>query len=130
MTILDAGLISPHRLERCPSRCEKLWVQFDAIYTAEDIGSYKPDPRNFEYLLEHLETDLGLSKSNILHTAQTLHHDHTPARAIGLDNAWIDRQGLSRGGDWGATMPVASMPETDFIFATMADMAEAVAAPS
>ena len=32
----------------------RLGVTFDAVYTAEDIGSYKPDPRNFGYLIEHL----------------------------------------------------------------------------
>jgi FMN phosphatase YigB (HAD superfamily) len=26
-------------------------VLFDAVYTAQDIGAYKPSPRNFEYLL-------------------------------------------------------------------------------
>ena len=34
-------------------------VNFDAIYTAEIIGSYKPSLRNFEYMLSHLESDLG-----------------------------------------------------------------------
>jgi hypothetical protein len=33
---------------------QKLQVQFDAIYTAEDIGSYKPAARNFDYMLEKL----------------------------------------------------------------------------
>jgi hypothetical protein len=43
---------------------------FDAIYTAEDVGSYKPDPRNFAYLLAHLEADLGLKpRAEVLHTA-------------------------------------------------------------
>ncbi len=37
----------------------KLGVRFDAIYTAEEIGSYKPSPRNFEFLLERLRSDLG-----------------------------------------------------------------------
>src|SRR5690606_25778937 len=31
---------------------QKLGVEFDAVYTAEDIGSYKPDDRNFEYMLK------------------------------------------------------------------------------
>ena len=41
-------------------------VEFDAIYTAEDIGSYKPDDRNFVYMLEHIG-DLGLAKGDIPH---------------------------------------------------------------
>ena len=106
----------------------KLGVAFDAIYTAEDIGSYKPADANFEYMLAHLKSDLGLEKSDILHTAQSLHHDHTPARRVGLANAWIDRQRLSQGGSWGATEEVDAMPETDFVFFSMAEIAEAVAA--
>ena len=102
----------------------KLGVELDAIYTAQDIGSYKPDPRNFAYLIEHL-AGLGIETGEILHTAQSLHHDHVPARAAGLANAWIDRQGLSRGGDWGATAPVDDMPEFDFIFPTLGAMADA-----
>ena len=106
----------------------KLGVEFDAIYTAEDIGSYKPADANFEYMLAHLKSDLGLDKSDILHTAQSLHHDHTPARRFGLANTWIDRQRLSQGGSWGATEEVEAMPETDFVFFSMGEMAEAVAA--
>ena len=102
----------------------KLGVAFDGIYTAQDIGSYKPEPRNFAYMIERL-AGLGLGAGEILHTAQSLHHDHVPARAAGLANAWIDRQGLSGGGDWGATAPVADLPEFDFIFPTLGAMADA-----
>ena len=106
----------------------KLGVDFDAIYTAEDVGSYKPTPRNFEYMLERLSADLGLAAGDVLHTAQSLFHDHVPAREFGLANAWIDRQGLDEGGNWGATAPVAERPEVDFLFPTMAAMAEAARA--
>ena len=106
----------------------KLGVEFDAIYTAEDIGSYKPADANFEYMLAHLKSDFGLDKADILHTAQSLHHDHTPAKRFGLANAWIDRQRLSLGGSWGATEEVGTMPETDFVFFSMTEIAEAVSA--
>lgn len=66
-------------------------IDFDAIYTAEEIGSYKPDPRNFAYLIEHCEKDLGVTKDKIIHTAQALPHDHVPANAAGLVSAWIER---------------------------------------
>lgn len=103
----------------------KLGVQFDAIYTAEDVGSYKPDPRNFGYLLEHLHADLGLGPEDVLHTAQSLFHDHVQAKAHGLANAWIDRQHLSQSEHWGATARVEQRPETDFLFHSMGEMAEA-----
>ncbi len=103
----------------------KLGVEFDAIYTAEDIGSYKPAAANFEYLLERLSEDHGLAKSDILHTAQSLFHDHVPARSFGIANAWIDRQRLSESGDWGATAKVDERPEIDFLFFSMQELADA-----
>ena len=103
----------------------KLGVRFDATYTAQDIGSYKPSPRNFEYLLEHLRSDLDIRPGEILHTAQSLFHDHVPARAFGLSNCWIDRQGLSEGGDWGATAEISERPEVDFVFRTLGRLADA-----
>ncbi|MDH3666699.1 MAG: haloacid dehalogenase type II [Paracoccaceae bacterium] len=103
----------------------KLGVEFNAIYTAEDVGTYKPNLSNFHFMLERLQADLGIAKEDVLHTAQSLFHDHVPATEIGLAKAWIDRQGLSKGGDWGATAEVAERPEVDFIFPTLVAMADA-----
>jgi len=100
---------------------ERLGVDFTAVYTAEDIGSYKPDPRNFAYMLEHLAAR-GIPPSQILHTAQSLHHDHVPARAAGLARAWIDRR---QGTGWGATAPPPDDIPVDFRFPDMAAMVEA-----
>jgi len=102
---------------------KRLGVAFDAVYTAEDIGSYKPSPRNFDYLLKHLKRDLGVTKGEVLHTAQSLHHDHVPAAKAGLARAWIDRR-FGREGS-GATKKVARPPKVDFHFKSMAEMAEA-----
>ncbi|KAK7730132.1 hypothetical protein SLS57_001793 [Botryosphaeria dothidea] len=66
-------------------------TRFDAIYTAQDIGSYKPDPKNFEYLVKKCKEDLEVEKEEILHTAQSLFHDHEPAKKAGLVSAWIAR---------------------------------------
>ena len=104
---------------------DRLEADFDAVYTAEDIGSYKPDPRNFEYMLEHLASDFGVGLEEVLHVAQSLYHDHVPAQSFGLATAWIDRQHLSEGGDWGATSRVEQPPVTDYRFFSMAELAEA-----
>jgi 2-haloalkanoic acid dehalogenase type II len=106
----------------------KLGVGFDAVYTAQDIGSYKPSQANFRYMLDRLQTDFGLRPGDVLHTAQSLYHDHQPARELGLANAWIDRQKLSKQGDWGATAPMEKRPKVDFSYFTMAEMAKAVRA--
>ena len=101
---------------------EKLKVDFDAIYTAEDIGSYKPSSRNFEYMLAKLKT-LGIEKDEILHTAESLFHDHGPANSFGLASCWIYRRHDREG--FGATMVPAEMPKTDFRFTSMADLVKA-----
>jgi 2-haloalkanoic acid dehalogenase type II len=101
----------------------RLKVEFDAIYSAQDIGSYKPDPRNFEYMLARLKTDLGLDKRDVLHTAQSLFHDHATANQFGLASAWIDRRHDTEG--WGATMPPPGTPHVDFRFESMAALAQA-----
>ena len=104
----------------------RLGVAFDAVYTVGEIGSYKPDPRNFDHMLARLKADHGIAAGEVLHTAQSLFHDHVPARRAGLANAWIDRQGLSQGGGWGATARVADLPKYDFLFPTLAALAAAV----
>jgi 2-haloalkanoic acid dehalogenase type II len=106
---------------------ERLGIDFDAVYTAEDIGSYKPDPANFDYLLDHVETDLGVTPEAILHVAQSLFHDHAPAKAAGLETVWVDRQKLSDGGAWGATRRLDERPDPDHVFFSLAELAEAVA---
>lgn len=67
-------------------------VDFDLVLTAQNIGSYKPDLKNFRYLLEKVKSELGVEKEEVLHTAQALVHDHTPAKSMGMHSAWIDRE--------------------------------------
>ncbi len=105
---------------------KKLGVEFDAIYTAEDIGSYKPNAKNFDYLIQHIDSDLAINPDEILHTAQSLHHDHVPATLAGLSKAWIDRQNLANSDHWGATAVVKERPEIDYRFCTLLQMAEAL----
>ncbi|KAF2751081.1 putative 2-haloalkanoic acid dehalogenase [Sporormia fimetaria CBS 119925] len=66
---------------------------FDAVITAQDIGSYKPDLRNFEYMLRIVGSTFGVSKEEVLQTAQSQYHDHKPCRSLGIKGAWIDREG-------------------------------------
>ena len=102
----------------------RLGVEFDAIYTAQDVGFYKPNPANFEFMLEHLERDHGITADQILHTAQSMHHDHVPATKFGLARAWIDRQNLKGSDNWGATARVGELPSVDFRFNTLMEMAQ------
>jgi 2-haloacid dehalogenase len=86
---------------------QKLGVEFDRVFTAQQIGSYKPDPRNFRYALEHL----GVPKQRVLHVAQSLFHDIRPARGLGLTAVWVNRRrGLAGAG---ATLPADAQPDVE-----------------
>jgi 2-haloacid dehalogenase len=100
----------------------RLEVAFDAVFTAEDIGSYKPSPRNFEYMLEKL-AGYGIDKGQILHTAESLFHDHAPANRFGLASCWIYRRHGQPG--FGAALQPAEMPSYDFRFLSMGELAKA-----
>ncbi len=100
----------------------KLHVEFDAIFTAQDIGSYKPQDANFEYMLRHLKNN-GIEAADILHTAESLFHDHVPGKRNGLANCWIYRRHNQDG--FGATMNPGEMPPVDFKFNSMADLVAA-----
>jgi len=101
---------------------KRLGVAFDAVYTAEDIGSYKPDPRNFRHMIEALKR-AGHAERDILHVAQSLFHDHAPANAAGLHSAWIDRRAGAAGS--GATPPAPAGVRYDFRFTSMTELVEA-----
>jgi 2-haloacid dehalogenase len=101
---------------------KRLQVDFDWIFTAEDIGSYKPSLRNFEYLISHLAA-AGFGKKDILHTAESLFHDHAPANQMGIASCWIYRRHAKEG--FGATAKPANMPHVDFRFTSLGEMAEA-----
>lgn len=78
-------------------------VNFWRKYLAEDIGSYKPDLRNFEYLLKKLNEDEKsegggeISKEEDLMVAQSLFHDHAPCKKMGIASVWIARKGAGAG---------------------------------
>jgi 2-haloacid dehalogenase len=85
---------------------------FHSVITAEDVGSYKPAAPNFQALLAHID-ELGIDRSAHLHVAQSLFHDHKPAKALGIDTVWINRrQGKSNEGASGPVLDVT--PDAEF----------------
>jgi len=99
----------------------RLRVDFDLVATAEDIGSYKPNLANFEYLFEKLAAR-GIERHELLHVAQSLHHDIEPARQLGLSCVWIDRRSAAE--SFGATMAPTQDVAADATFPSMAAFAE------
>jgi putative hydrolase of the HAD superfamily len=105
----------------------QLGVQFSAVITAQDVGSYKPSSQNFEALLGEA-TRLGIDDGKLLHVAQSLFHDHVPAQLAGLRTVWINRR-VGRPG-WGATPAPEAPVVPDWEFSSMAALADAVASES
>ncbi|MGD8699073.1 MAG: haloacid dehalogenase type II, partial [Gemmatimonadales bacterium] len=83
----------------------RLGIDFDDVFTAQQIRSYKPSDSNFRYLLENA----GIPSNQILHVAQSLFHDITPAKRAGLATVWVNR----RSGQSGAGATPAARAEPD-----------------
>jgi 2-haloacid dehalogenase len=98
----------------------RLGVEFTSVLTAQDIGSYKPSPRNFAALVEEARR-LGVREGRLVHVAQSLFHDHVPAQAAGLRTVWINRRHDRPG--WGATPAPSAPVRPDWEFASMAAFA-------
>jgi 2-haloalkanoic acid dehalogenase type II len=101
----------------------RLGVTFASVLTAEEIGSYKPSPRNFAALDQERER-IGVAPGKLLHVAQSLFHDHVPAKAAGFPTVWINRRHDRPG--WGATPAPPAPVRPDWQFASMAAFAAAV----
>jgi len=99
----------------------KLGVTFDAVVTADDAGAYKPAPNHFQLALAQL-ADMGVAGHQVLHVAQSLYHDHVPAKRLGLKTMWINRR-ADRAKGSGAT-PAAAPVTPDGEVPTLAALAE------
>jgi 2-haloacid dehalogenase len=102
---------------------EQLHGDFAAIITAEDVGAYKPAANHFRALDATLP-DLGVARSELLHVAQSLFHDHVPAKREGLPSVWINRRHAQPG--WGATPQPSEEWSYNLEFTSMAAFADAV----
>jgi 2-haloacid dehalogenase len=104
----------------------RLGVEFTSVITAQDVGAYKPSPRNFDALTGEAAR-LGIRRGGLLHVAQSLFHDHVPAQRAGLPTAWIHRR-HDRGG-WGATPEPPAPVTPTWEFPSMAAFAAAATRP-
>jgi 2-haloacid dehalogenase len=99
----------------------RLDVEFDKIITAENVGAYKPARNHFDALDAAL-AELSVARERLLHVAQSLFHDHVPAKRHGLASVWINRRHDRPG--WGATRE----PVEDFSYSLEFPSMEAFAA--
>jgi len=93
----------------------RLDVTFDWVITAQQVGAYKPSHRGFETAFGRID----VPRERILHVAQSLFHDHVPAKELGLTTVWVDRRHDRPGA--GATPPANAAP--DLVVPDMATLA-------
>jgi 2-haloacid dehalogenase len=83
----------------------RLGVAFDWVVTAQQARGYKPRTENFEALFARVD----VPRERILHVAQSLFHDHVPAKALGMTTVWINRRHDRPG--FGATPAADATPD-------------------
>lgn len=84
-----------------------LGVDFDAVITAEQAGSYKPSLHNFELAL----STLAIPAEHLLHVGQSIYHDVLPAQSLGISTVWVNRRSARPG--VGAVRPAAGKPDLE-----------------
>ena len=63
--------------------------RFDLVVTAERVRDYKPAPAHFRFF----SRSTGVSASDWAHVACSWYHDIGPARELGINRVWLDRDG-------------------------------------
>ena len=86
-------------------------VKFGILVTAAEVRSYKPAPGHFQRARELV------GARTWLHAAQSYLHDIVPARALGIDQAWVNRA---------AQMPLGAGGAAELEVATLAELAEKI----
>ena len=94
-------------------------ADINANVTAQQAEGYKPGLRGFELAFDRMD----VPRERVLHVAQSLFHDHVPAKREGLPSVWINRRHDSPG--WGATPEPTEQWTYNLEFTSMAAFADA-----
>lgn len=89
------------------SSIAKIGIDFDWIVTAQQARSYKPSLATFRFAFDRIP----VARERMLHVAQSLFHDHVPAKALGLATVWVNRRHGKPG--YGATPPATASPDLE-----------------
>jgi 2-haloacid dehalogenase len=115
----ELGILSNIDNASIASTLKLLDVRFSTVVTAEDVESYKPALPHFEEAIRRFAAS-GIQKDEILHVAQSKHHDMIPGRQFGLTTVWVNRRYGKKG--TGATLAANAEPDL-----TVNSLAELVA---
>jgi putative hydrolase of the HAD superfamily len=96
---------------------------FHDSVTCDETRCAKPDPRFFAFN-KGRQSALGFQQSEILHVAQSQHHDIGVAKAEGYTTCWIERRQGQKG--FGGTPDPKVLTKPDFHFSSLKQLADAV----
>ncbi|RSM85824.1 HAD family hydrolase [Kibdelosporangium aridum] len=92
----------------------RLAIPIDAVVTAEDVGSYKPNHNHFR----RFERSFGATRANWVHVAQSYFHDMRPAHELGIPRVWVNRLGETND----ASITDAVLPNLSNLVQTVEDV--------
>lgn len=98
---------------------------FHDSVTADEAINPKPDPLFFAFNRGR-QSALGYKQEEILHVAQSQHHDIGVAKSLGYATCWIERRQGQKG--FGGTPAVPELTKPDYHFPTLKALADAVEA--
>lgn len=102
---------------------ETLGNPFHDSVTCDDTGCAKPNPAFFAFNLGR-QSASGYRQPDILHVAQSQHHDIGIAAELGYRTCWIERRQGQKG--FGGTPEPKKLTKPDFHFSSLQQLADAV----
>jgi putative hydrolase of the HAD superfamily len=102
---------------------EVLGNPFHDSVTCDDAGCAKPNPQFFAFN-KGRQSAHGFKQSEILHVAQSQHHDIGVAVELGYTTCWIERRQGQAG--FGGTPKPKTVTKPHFHFASLKQLADAV----
>jgi len=102
---------------------------FTLVLTAQDTSAYKPSLIPLTTALSAIASSPALRcapRQEVLVVAQSLYHDHTPAKALGTRSVWIEREPSFMGAVAEDAVGRTSGVLWTWRFSTLGEMAEAV----
>ncbi|MFT3988997.1 HAD-IA family hydrolase [Aestuariivirga sp.] len=115
MTNVDRPMFSAY--------AETLGNPFHDSVTCDEAGCAKPDPRFFAFNRGRQSVH-GFKQSEMLHVAQSQHHDIGVAKAEGYTVCWIERRMGQQG--FGGTPAPKVLTQPHYHFPTLKHLADAV----
>lgn len=115
MTIADRTAYSAY--------AHRLGLPFHDSVTVDEAQFPKPDPRFFAYTRGRLSAQ-GYKQSEILHVAQSQHHDIGVAKSLGYATCWIERRHDQDG--YGASPEPETFTEPDLRLPSLGALADKV----